>query len=162
MLGAVQQPPSTLPLPSRKHMESYLKTWQPKVQHLLPKPKPAEKPMEEEVTESTPLHTVAVEHLLQQDQHSEAPVEEEVVEAEPTPEPQPEPPRISKRRERLLQLARQNARTPLPESVKIRTPEEEAQRRAAFEEQKEQEKRTKETVRDRLWKLMGGGGGGWL
>lgn len=168
LLGAKPAPSDPMPEPPRKHMEQYLRTWRPKVHHLLAKSIPlAEKEStvvsaQSRMVEDDAPVSIAVEQLLKEDPHEEGPLEAEVVEVEPTPEPVAEPPRPSKRRERLLALARQNARTPLPESVRILTPEEQAQKRAEFEKKKEEEKRMKETVRDRLWKLMGGGGGSWL
>lgn len=168
LLGAKLPSSKPLPEPSRRHMELYLKKWQPRVQHLLSKPKlEAEEGVEEDRTVATAAdvpRTIAVEHLLQQDMHEEPPVEAEAeaAEVELPLEPEPEQHRSSKRRERLLALARQNARTPLPDSVRILTTEEEAQRRAELAQQKEEEKRAKESVRDRLWKLIGGGGGSWL
>lgn len=60
---------------------------------------------------------------------------------------------ISKRRQKLLELARQNARTPLPPSAVPLTPE---QREAKRKEAREEEDEMKKTVRERLWKLMGG------
>lgn len=54
------------------------------------------------------------------------------------------------RRERILQLARQNARTPLPEPVEEPKPPAEAA-------EKESERQMKErTIRERLWRLVGG------
>ena len=62
----------------------------------------------------------------------------------------------SKRRERLLELARKNAHKPLPESIRENTAQtKEAEPDAAAAKQIEEEK-LKHTVRARLWKLMGG------
>ena len=65
-------------------------------------------------------------------------------------------PRIGKKRERLLALARQNARTPLLESAKLPGPEEQAKEQQEKEQKLAQEEQTKSTVRERLWRLMAG------
>lgn len=60
------------------------------------------------------------------------------------------------RKEKLLELARQNAQQPLPEALKAR----ELDSQVLSEEEKEKEtkggKGEKQAVRERLWRLMGG------
>jgi muconolactone delta-isomerase len=60
------------------------------------------------------------------------------------------------RRERILHLARQNARTPLPEPVELpQSPAARTETEKADEE--ESERHVKErTIRERLWRLVGG------
>ena len=58
------------------------------------------------------------------------------------------------RKERILRLARQNARTPLPEPIEEPQPPTEAENERVDEES---ERRVKErTIRERLWRLVGG------
>jgi hypothetical protein len=59
------------------------------------------------------------------------------------------------RRERILHLARQNARTPLPEPVEVPQPPEPTEAKRVDEG--ESERHVKErTIRERLWRLVGG------
>jgi len=58
------------------------------------------------------------------------------------------------RRERILHLARRNARTPLPEPVEEPKPPTEAAEKVADEESERQMK--ERTIRERLWRLVGG------
>ena len=59
------------------------------------------------------------------------------------------------RRERILHLARQNARTPLPEPVEVPQPPPTTDAKGVDEE--ESERHVKErTIRERLWRLVGG------
>lgn len=61
----------------------------------------------------------------------------------------------SKRRERLLDLARQNATRPL--TVKPSKPAlDDEQQKLTQEDEKARERMARETIRQRLWKLMGG------
>ena len=58
------------------------------------------------------------------------------------------------RKERILRLARQNARTPLPEPIEEPQPPTDAENEKVDEES---ERRVKErTIRERLWRLVGG------
>jgi hypothetical protein len=64
---------------------------------------------------------------------------------------------VSKKRERLLELARKNARAPLPEPVQaIISGEAEPDQLRTTAEEKVDEEQLKNTVRERLWKLMSG------
>ena len=59
------------------------------------------------------------------------------------------------RRERILHLARQNARTPLPEPVEVSQPPAPTEAKTVDEE--ESERHVKErTIHERLWRLVGG------
>ena len=59
------------------------------------------------------------------------------------------------RRERILHLARQNARTPLPEPVEVLQPPAPGDTKGVDKE--ESERHVKErTIRERLWRLVGG------
>jgi len=59
------------------------------------------------------------------------------------------------RRERILHLARQNARTPLPEPVEVSQPPPPTDAKGVDGE--ESERHVKErTIRERLWRLVGG------
>ncbi|KAI0251133.1 hypothetical protein BJV78DRAFT_1154551 [Lactifluus subvellereus] len=76
--------------------------------------------------------------------------------AEVPPSPSPKLTMTTSRRERILHLARQNARTPLPERLledpRARTGDEQKP-----EEEGEIEQQGKErTIRERLWRLVGG------
>ncbi|PCH35734.1 hypothetical protein WOLCODRAFT_140051 [Wolfiporia cocos MD-104 SS10] len=59
------------------------------------------------------------------------------------------------RRERILAQARENARTPLPDSVKLTDEEREAQRRLEKEKEREEKMKVRLTMRERLFKLLG-------
>ncbi|KAH9949246.1 hypothetical protein B0H21DRAFT_729166 [Amylocystis lapponica] len=67
------------------------------------------------------------------------------------PPAEPLVPKLS-RRERILAQARENARTPLPASVKATAEEREAERRKEYEEAE----RVRLSMRDRLFKIIGG------
>lgn len=56
------------------------------------------------------------------------------------------------RRERILHLARQNARTPLPKPAQEPQPPSKAEK---FDEENERQ-RKEQTIRERLWRLVGG------
>ena len=59
------------------------------------------------------------------------------------------------RRERILHLARQNARTPLPSPIEVSQPPPPTEAKGVDEE--ESERHVKErTIRERLWRLVGG------
>ncbi|CCM02980.1 uncharacterized protein FIBRA_05095 [Fibroporia radiculosa] len=64
--------------------------------------------------------------------------------------------RIMSRRERILAQARENARTPLPAALKETDEEKKAQRKKDREEERAEEERVRLSMRDRLWKLVGG------
>jgi len=72
------------------------------------------------------------------------------------PAPGMSKPKGPSRRERILELARQHARTPLPDAVKATAEERKEAKRLEREREKEEEERVKVSMRDRLWKLMGG------
>jgi hypothetical protein len=57
------------------------------------------------------------------------------------------------RRERILHLARQNARTPLPEPVKVAQPPSAEAEKGDEESERHMKERT---IRERLWRLVGG------
>lgn len=64
----------------------------------------------------------------------------------------------SKRRERLLELARLNAQRPLPASAfpSPSAPTEEEQKKQDMAADKAKTRAAKDSIRERLWKLMGG------
>ncbi|KAI0258848.1 hypothetical protein BC834DRAFT_974744 [Gloeopeniophorella convolvens] len=81
---------------------------------------------------------------------------------EPTPDPAPETPESEaskmSRRERILHLARQNARTPLPPSAVPsagETPSDPAAATAAGAAAAAEEEAKARTIRERLWRLVG-------
>jgi hypothetical protein len=86
--------------------------------------------------------------------------EASAAEAAPAVPPSPTPSAMrpagsarAKRRERLLELARQNATMPLPETVRYPEPEKTEEEQEA---QKAEKHQAKEALRERVWRLMGG------
>lgn len=153
-------PPPPEPVFVRKHMDAIISQWAPTIEaerrereearKAAAAAKAAAEASEKPVVEATPVVEVA-------------PAAEAEPEPAPEPEPEPEPtpaqpvqPRISKRRERLLALARQNAQKPLPAELMPLTPKAKEQIKLEQEEKAAKEEEMKNTVRDRLWKLMGG------
>ncbi|EKM53604.1 uncharacterized protein PHACADRAFT_260044 [Phanerochaete carnosa HHB-10118-sp] len=157
-------PPPPKPEVKRKYMDAVLSEWLPKIE--------AERreleALRKEVTSQAELEAfIAAQEPAETDVPEDASTH--VVEAAPEPEPEPElepelepepakpvQPRIGKKRERLLTLARQNARTPLPETLKPLSLEQRERKKLEKEQKSADEEQIKSTVRERLWKLMGG------
>ena len=161
-------PPRTPPPPepSRKHMDLIKREWQKRVGHswAASARKDKEGDVEAEVmadTTETVANTQEEAVTAQSEPKLEPEPEPEIVssvEVDHNPESEPLPqPRMSKRREHILKLARMNARKPLPDSAEGLSFEQEENKRAEAEQEVEQ---TKKTVRERLWKFIGGNG--WL
>lgn len=119
----------------------------------------------DELRNDNVLTTVVAPEVLVKEEPSEAQNESAstIQGAEPTspssppvPEPHHSLPQILTRRQRLLAQARENARTPLPESLLPPSPEALQAKAEAEEAEKKKEEKEASSMRERLWKLMGG------
>jgi hypothetical protein len=72
-----------------------------------------------------------------------------------TTHPKAAPNKLS-RRERILHLARQNARTPLPEAFEEPKPPAEAAEKNGVADGESERRMKERTIRERLWRLVGG------
>lgn len=161
--SASEQVQHTVPEVPRRHMAAAVRSWTQKLgADAFVEKQRVRKPVveiQDDVEPDVPFYEAAeveveVDAAPQEESLQASP--ESVLDALPLPPVEQAAPvqsAISKRRQKLLELARQNARTPLPPSAVPLTPE---QREAKRKEAREEEDEMKKTVRERLWKLMGG------